>query len=72
MPEWVLSALISLAGLAISVGAIGAAWGTLGERVANLKEDVKAKASNESMLHLEKSLGEIKAMLERILHRGGE
>lgn len=72
MPDWVLSVIISLGGFAATAATVGIAWGTLAERVANLKEEVKTKASTESMGHLEKGLDEIKAMLQRLLSRGDD
>ncbi len=70
MPDWVISALISLSGLAGTAAAIGIAWGTLNERVNNLKAEVEKKASTESMQHLREDIGEIKAMIAQLLKRG--
>lgn len=72
MPDWVISLLCSLGGLVATSAVVGIAWGTLNERVTNLKEEVKTKASSESMAHLEKSLDEIKDMLAQLLRRKGD
>lgn len=69
MPEWVISALISLAGLAATVAAGGIAWGTLNERVSNLKDDLEDKASIESVAHMSKSLDEIKALVSNLVDK---
>jgi hypothetical protein len=68
MPDFVVSLLASVAVTAVGVGI---AWGVLAERVANLKEEVKLKASLESVGHLDKRLDEIKEMLAELLHRRG-
>ena len=69
MPDWAINLVIALAGLLGSLALVGVAWGTLNERVANLKEEVKDKASSESVAHMSKSLDEIKALVSELVEK---
>lgn len=67
MPDWVISLGISLVTIASTAAVVGVAWGTLNERVANLKEQVQGKASTESVEHITRSLDEIKELVSQLV-----
>lgn len=69
MPEWVISLGISLVSLASTAAVVGVAWGTLNERVANLKEQLKAKASTESVEHITRTMDEIKELVSQLVEK---
>jgi len=69
VPEWVISLGISLITLASTAAIVGVAWGTLNERVANLKESVETKASLESVENLLRTMGEIKNLVSQLVDR---
>jgi hypothetical protein len=69
MPDWAINLVIATAGLLGSLALVGVAWGTLNERVANLKEQLKEKASNESVEHMSRSLDEIKALVSELVEK---